>query len=128
MRRYSQIAAPLLASVALSSLTGCRQPEMQRCVDETNQVVDDKLCGPQQQQQQQPARSGYHGGYHYYYGGYGGRGLGSFVSGGATAPVSGHSYSTGTSRGGFGSTFSSSHGGEGGGHGSSSGGHGGGGE
>ena len=64
--------------------------------------------------------------YRYYYGGLGGYALGSIVSGGSYAPVPGHSYSatsaaaarpvSGTSRGGFGSSFSCSggHGGGGG--------------
>ncbi|SFS04427.1 hypothetical protein SAMN05421771_0917 [Granulicella pectinivorans] len=126
MRRSTQVAAPLLALAASAMIAGCRKPEMQRCVDEHNVVVDDKLCQAQQgiqngQQQRQPDG---HGGfipiilpYHYYYGGYGGYGLGSVVGGGSYMPSSGHSYATssgarsGTVRGGFGST----HGGSGGG-------------
>jgi hypothetical protein len=111
-------------------LSGCRhpQPEMQRCVDEHNVVVDDKLCQTQQGVQQQRRPDG-HGGflpifipYHYYYGGYGGYGLGSVVGGGGYTPMTGHAYanasgrSSGTVRGGFGSSF-----GEGGAHGGGSG-------
>ncbi len=141
MRRSAQVAAPFLASTALALLAGCREPEMQRCVDENNKVVDDKLCANQppnasqdaeqqrrlqEQQAQQQQRE--HNGlgilpflplYHYYYGGYGGRGLGTVVTGGATAPISGRTYvnssgvRSGTTRGGFGKSFSSggSHGG-----------------
>ena len=49
--------------------------------------------------------------------------MGSIVSGGGYAPMPGHSYSTGTTRGGFGSFFSGHGGGEGegGGHGGGSG-------
>lgn len=139
MRRSIQVAAPLLASTALAFLAGCRQPEMQRCVDENNKVVDDKLCASQpgdaaeqrrllDQQNAQRQRSGlgilpYIALYHYYYGGSGGRGLGSYVTGGSPAPVAGRSYingsgvRSGTTRGGFGSSFSEggSHGGGGGG-------------
>lgn len=136
MRRSTQVAAPLLASTALALLSGCHPSEMQRCVDENNKVVDDKLCANQPQDAEQQRRlreqqnaERQHSGfgilpfiplYHYYYGGSGGRGIGSAVSGGSYAPVPGHSYSSGTSRGGFGRSFSSggSHGGaEGGGHG-----------
>ncbi len=123
MKRSSQVAAPLLAAAALAMLSGCRKPEMQRCVDEKNQVVDDSLCANQPQTQQQ--RPDGHGGfipffmpYHYYYGGWGGYGLGTPVGGGSTSPAFGRSYSTRsgtTTRGGFGSSFSS------GGHSSSSG-------
>ncbi len=124
MRRSAQVAAPLLASTALALLSGCHQGEMQRCVDENNKVVDDKLCANQpqltdqqrQQQEQQRLQQQQHGGsgmgilpyialYHYYYGGSGGRTPGSYVSGGSTAPIPGHSYSS-TSRGGFGRSFS----------------------
>jgi hypothetical protein len=123
MRRSSQVAAPLLAAAALSILTGCRKPEMQRCVDEQNHVVDDKFCAnlPNQQDVQQQRPDG-HGGflpiflpYRYYYGGWGGYGLGSVVGGGSYAPVAGRSYANRsgvTIRGGFGSSFRGS-GGEG---------------
>jgi len=135
MRRSTQVAAPLLASTALALLSGCHQPEMQRCIDENNKVVDDKLCASQpgdaEQQrriQEQQNQQRQHNGvgilpfiplYHYYYGGFGGRGIGSSVTGGTLSPLAGHSYSSGTSRGGFGRTFSEggSHSGSGGGHG-----------
>ena len=132
MRRSAQVAAPLLASTALALLSGCHNPEMQRCVDENNKVVDDKLCASQPgdaeaqrrlHDQQNQQRQGNGLGilpfiplYHYYYGGSGGRGIGSVVNGGTTTPLAGHSYSS-TTRGGFGRSFSS-----GGSHGSSSGG------
>jgi hypothetical protein len=111
MKRSSHVAAPLLASAALSMLTACRQPQMQRCVDEHNVVVDDSLCNNQPGQQND---NYYHPGgvifpspYRWYYGGYGGYGLGSTVGGGGYAPVGGASYSTSTTRGGFGSTHAS---------------------
>jgi len=115
MKRSTQVAAPLLAAAALSLLTGCRKPEMQRCVDENNKVVDDSFCQNQPAQQQRPDG---HGGfifvpspYRYYYGGWGGFGIGTPVGGGAFTPTPGASYTT---RGGFGSSFS-----EGGSHSSS---------
>jgi hypothetical protein len=124
MKRSTKVAAPLLASAALAILAGCRKPEMQRCVDEQNRVVDDSLCAnqpAQQQQQQQRTSSG--GGfiplipiYHYYYGGWGGYGLGSVVGGGSYAPDAGRSYVTRsgvTTRGGFGSSYSGGSHGEG---------------
>ena len=125
MRRSSHVLAPLLASTALGLATGCRSPEMQRCVDQNNHVVDSSLC-----------RSGSYGGggggsgslYRSYYGGSGSYRVGSTAEGGSTEPASGHSYSTttGTERGGFGSSFAGDGGeGEGGGGG---GGEGGGGE
>jgi hypothetical protein len=129
MKRSSQVTAPLLAATALSLLTGCRRPEMQRCVDENNHVVDDSLCNNQPNQPQQ--RPDGHGGfipffpYHFYYGGWGGYAIGSQVGGGSYSPTPGRSYTT---RGGFGSSFatggrsSSSSSGEGsGGHGSGAG-------
>jgi hypothetical protein len=44
MSRARKIVAPLLAAAAVSILTGCRPKEMQRCVDEHDNVVDDKFC------------------------------------------------------------------------------------
>jgi hypothetical protein len=127
MKRSTKVAAPLLASAALAILAGCRKPEMQRCVDEQNRVVDDSLCANQpnqanQAQQQQPRPMG--GGslipliplYHYYYGGWGGYGLGSVVGGGSYTPAAGRSYATRsgvTTRGGFGSSYSGGSHGEG---------------
>ncbi len=117
MRRSVQVTAPLLAAAALAMLAGCRKPEMQRCVDENNHVVADNLCQnlPAQSQQPRPIGPGIPivPFYHYYYGGWGGYGLGSLVGGGSYAPLAGHSYSSGTTRGGFGSSFSSSSGGHG---------------
>lgn len=112
MKRSKHVAAPLLASAALSMLVGCREAQMQRCVNEHNVVVEDAFCKNQPPQQN---NNNYHPGgagfYRYYYGGVGGYYLGSVVTGGGFAPVSGASYST--SRGGFGSTHAG--GGEGGG-------------
>ena len=122
MKRSTHVAAPLLAAAALALNSGCRKPEMQRCVDEQNHVVDDSLCANQPVAQQRPDG---HGGfipiiipYRYYYGGWGGYGLGSVVGGGGYVPAAGRSYTTRsgvTTRGGFGSSFS-----EGSSHGSSS--------
>jgi hypothetical protein len=122
MKRSTQVAAPLLAAAALSLLTGCHGPEMQRCVDEHNNVVDDSFCKNQPAAQQRPDG---HGGfipfypYRFYYGGWGTYGLGTQVGGGSFTPTAGRSYTT---RGGFGSSFAeggshSSGSGEGGGHG-----------
>lgn len=120
MKRSTQVAAPLLAAAALALLTGCRRPQMQRCVDEHNNVVDDSFCQNQPNAQQQPDG---HGGfifvpspYRFYYGGWGGYGIGTQVGGGSYTPTPGASYTT---RGGFGSSFA-----EGGSHSSSSGGEG----
>ena len=116
MRRSSNVAAPLLAAAALAISTGCRRPEMQRCVDENNKVVDDSLCAnqPQGQTQQRPDGRGgfipFFLPYHYYYGGWGGFGLGSVVGGGSYYPDPSRSYvnrSGATTRGGFGRSFSS---------------------
>src|SRR5258705_3834841 len=102
MKRSTQVTAPLLAATALSILTGCRKPEMQRCVDEQNHVVDDKLCAnlPDQQGIQQQRPDG-HGGflpifipYRYYYGGLGGYRPRRAVGRGSYAPAPRRSYTT----------------------------------
>ncbi len=121
MKRSVKVSAPLLASVAVAVLgTGCRQAEPKRCVDENNHVVDQSFCGgqPGSGSGTNAVNGRYAPGfypYHYYYGGLGGYALGALASGGSNSPVAGHSYSTSTSRGGFGSSFGG--GGEGGGHG-----------
>ena len=125
MRRSTNVVAPLLASAAVALLAGCHADDPQRCVDEHNHVVDPSFCKNLPSLAQQPIagtlsnNGGYYDNgvfmphyYRFYYGG-GGGGIGSFVSGGSYAPAPGHSYSfSGTTRGGFGSSFS---GGEGGG-------------
>jgi hypothetical protein len=132
MRRSVHVFAPLLASTAIAlGSTGCHKAEPQRCVDEQNHVVDPKFCDnlpPGALSSGTPGNNGGyygHGGiwiphlYRNYYGGLGGYALGSIVSGGAYTPQPGHTYSaggsrgvssSGTSRGGFGSSFSGSSG------------------
>jgi hypothetical protein len=101
-------------------LSGCG-PEMERCVDQQNHVVDPKFCqNLPPAGQSAPAQGNPHiflpSPYRYYYGGGGGYGIGSVVTGGSYVPAPGHSYSltSGTTRGGFGKLFSGG-GGEGGG-------------
>jgi hypothetical protein len=94
MKRSGKVAAPLLASAALAMTMGCRKPEMQRCIDQQNAIVDDDLC-----QSDAAATTPYR----YYYGGNGDYEIGSLVAGGSFTPSPGHSYST--KRGGFGSSF-----------------------
>jgi hypothetical protein len=109
MKRSSQVAAPLLAAAAVTLLSGCREPQMQRCVDENNRVVDDHFCKDQQQNNSTFRAFPFH----YYYGGYGSYAPGTMATGGSSTPVSGVSYST--TRSGFGSSFGGGEG-EGGGH------------
>lgn len=117
-KRSQHVSAPLLASAAVTVLAGCHHaPEMQRCVDEQNRVVDQRFCQSLPAQGSPGYVGGYGGGfypYHYYYGGGGGWYPGTVVYGGSRTSVSGHSYTTssgaahsvsGTSRGGFGSSF-----------------------
>jgi hypothetical protein len=120
MRRSAHVFAPLLASAALALATGCNSADPQRCVDEQNHVVDPKFCAnlPPGAISSGTSRNG--GGYfggnglfypHLYRNYYGGSFLpGGIVSGGSYTPLAGHSYSfsSGTSRGGFGSSFSES--------------------
>ena len=106
MKRSSNVTAPILASAALAFLAACRKPEMQRCVDEHDMVVDDSLCT--QPRRPNPAGGFYPNPFRFYYGGWGGYTPGSFIGGGGYAPMTGHSYSSSTSRGGFGSSFHSS--------------------
>lgn len=112
MRRSTTVLAPLLASAAVALLSGCG-PEMQRCVDQQNHVVNSSFCQSQPSHATTPIVPG-RPFYRYYYGGGGSYSFGSAATGGRFTPESGVNYSTtsGTARGGFGSSFS-----EGGGHG-----------
>jgi hypothetical protein len=111
MRRSIHVTAPLLAAAALAMTIGCRKPDMQRCVDEHNNVVADSFC--KDLPNQQHTGNTLYPMYRYYYGGWGGFGTGTHADGGSFSPATGHSYSTGTVRGGFGSSFSGGHGGGG---------------
>src|SRR5215467_3464586 len=108
MRRSKQVVAPILASAAAVLLSGCK-PDMQRCVDERNRVVDPSYCNtlqPRSTQTTTGPSSGAHI-YRWYYGGGGSYASGSGATGGSYAPEGGRSYSTtsGTARGGFGSSL-----------------------
>ncbi len=82
-------------------LTGCHQPQMKRCINEKNVVVDNGFCQNQTGQQNNNVYPP--GVYRYYYGGSGGFPAGSVAADGGFAPAAGVSYST--ARGGFGSSF-----------------------
>ncbi len=113
----------------MALLAGCQKPQMQRCVDENNHVVDDSLCANQPPANQQTQNLNGHGTvpyvplYHYYYGGWGGYGLGTIVGGGSPTPDPSTTYATRsgvTTRGGFGSSHGGGEGEGSGGHGSGS--------
>jgi hypothetical protein len=109
MKRSTQVAAPLLAAAALAMATGCSKPEMQRCVDPQNTVVDNDLCqSPTEGRLRDGTLSPFRPSYRYYYGGTGTNKPGTPASNGTFAPLSGHSYkiaTTATVRGGFGRSF-----------------------
>lgn len=83
MKCSAKITATLFASLVLSVATGCRKPEMQRCVDQHNIVVDDDLChshGEQRVLGRKPEESG---SFRYYYGGTGKTDAGTQATGGS---------------------------------------------
>ena len=94
MRRSREIQLTLLASLALTSLTACRD-EPQHCVDAQNRLLPDSSC----QASSRPV------GAHYVYGGSSGGRVGDAVVGSSV------------SRGGFGGSAEGSEGGSGGGEG-----------
>ena len=106
MKRSAKVTAPLLAAAALALTTGCRKPEMQRCVNQDNIVVDNDLCSARGEQRilgEKPAPAGR---YRYYYGGTGSMEPGTLATAGSLAPVEGHTYATtATRRGGFGNSW-----------------------
>lgn len=111
MKRSVNVSAPLLAATALTLLTGCRE-QMKRCVDEQNRVVPDNLCQnlPNSGQNSGPYGPSYP--YRFYYGGSGNYSVGSTATGGGYIPSAGTSYSTSTTRGGFGGSSGASGGGD----------------
>jgi hypothetical protein len=112
MKRSTHVATPLVAVAAAAMLSGCQRPQMKRCVDEHNVVVDDSKCQNQPGTQSPSQPSPIFFPYHYYYGGWGGYGYGSIAGGGSLTELPGHGYVTangihsGTIRGGWGSSFS----------------------
>ena len=98
MKKSGKVTLGLVVSTAMV-LLGCQRSQTKRCVNTSNQMVDEFYCDPAR-----PAS--YHGFYHWYYGGRGGFAQGAYVNGGSTTPGVGHSSSTGVSRGGFGSSGS----------------------
>ena len=88
-----------LASAILIVLTGCRQEQMQRCVDGHNVVVDDSLCANPPNRQNKIGDHPPGGIYRYYYGGTGTYYPGSVAAGGGYAPMPDAIYAT--SRAGF---------------------------
>lgn len=105
MKPSAKITASLLAA-ALTITVGCRRPEMQRCVDKENIVVDSDLCSAQGEQRVLGERPATAGQYRYYYGGSGSREPGTLATGGTFAPTEGHSYSTtSTPRAAFGKSW-----------------------
>lgn len=106
MKRTAKLTAPLLAAAALAITTGCRRPEMQRCVDKENTVVDNDLCSAQGEQRILGERPATAGQYRYYYGGSGSMESGTLATGGSFVPIEGHSYATtSTKRRGFGQSW-----------------------
>jgi hypothetical protein len=88
----AHLAAPLLAVAVLSFTTGCHKPEMQRCVDQQNTVVDDDLChsnGEQRVLGRQPTASS---SFRYYYGGTGSTAAGTQATGGSFMRRRDHTY------------------------------------
>jgi hypothetical protein len=83
MKSSARITATLFAVVSLAAATGCRKPEMQRCVDQHHIVVDDDFChsnGEQRVLGRKPEQSA---SYRYYYGGTGSTHAGTLATGGS---------------------------------------------
>ncbi|RZU41459.1 hypothetical protein [Edaphobacter modestus] len=92
MKRSTVQVVALLLAAALALMAGCRKPEMQRCVNPQNIVVDDDLChssGEQRVLGQRPAASS---SFRYYYGGSGSTEGGTLATGGSYMPERDHTY------------------------------------
>lgn len=85
-------AAPLLAAAAITLMAGCRKPEMQRCVDQQNVVVDDDLCHAVGEQRILGKKPEPRSSYRYYYGGTGSTAPGTVATGGSLMRERDHTY------------------------------------
>lgn len=91
-KAFGLLPALLLATAVLSMETGCRKPEMKRCVDPQKIVVDDDLCNSNGEQRvlgHKPAASS---SFRYYYGGTGSSEAGTLAAGGSYMPERDHTY------------------------------------
>jgi hypothetical protein len=87
-----KVAAPVLAAVAITLMAGCRKPEMQRCVDQQNVVVDDDLCHAMGEQRILGKKPEARSSYRYYYGGTGSTEPGTVATGGSFLRERDHTY------------------------------------
>ncbi|HEY2040375.1 MAG TPA: hypothetical protein VGG95_11955 [Edaphobacter sp.] len=92
MKRWIQIATLLLAAADVTMTTGCRKPEMQRCVDQQNIVVDDDLCHATGEQRILGKKPIERTSYRYYYGGSGSTEAGTLATGGSYLPERNQTY------------------------------------
>jgi hypothetical protein len=83
---------PLLAAAAIALMVGCRKPEMQRCVDQQNVVVDDDLCHALGEQRILGKKPADRSSYRYYYGGTGSTEPGTVATGGSFMRERSHTY------------------------------------
>lgn len=92
MKRSARITTILFAFVILAAATGCRKPEMQRCVDQQNIVVDDDLCHATGEQRILGKKPEARSTYRYYYGGTGSPEPGTVATGGSFMRERSHTY------------------------------------
>lgn len=83
MKRSLKLTAIPFACAILAFASGCRKPEMQRCVDQQNVVVDDDLCHATGEQRILGEKPAARSSYRYYYGGTGSTEPGTVVTGGS---------------------------------------------
>jgi hypothetical protein len=90
MKRSRAVFLTLITSVAAALLTGCDGRARRYCVDDGQNVIDDRNCEP----------AGHHG-YHWYYArGYGSAHGGTHLTGGSsTPPASGYTSRSGANGG-----------------------------
>jgi hypothetical protein len=92
MKSFARIAPTLFVSVSLVFVIGCRKPEMQRCVDQQNVVVDDDLCHAMGEQRILGKKPEPRASYRYYYGGTGSTEPGTVATGGSFMRERDHTY------------------------------------
>ena len=93
MTRRLRLASLFLIATPIPFATGCNvEPEMQRCIDYRDFVVEYNACQGRMQFVKVPGNINPMPRYRFYYGGFGGGEIGSRAWGGSEKPLGGHVY------------------------------------
>ncbi len=93
MKRILQLSSLCLLTIPVCVATGCNvQPEMQRCIDFRDHVLDYHECERPVSEVRVPGSINPLPSHRWYFGGYGGTELGASAWGGSDTALHGHAY------------------------------------